>query len=169
MNANALVQCRVSAEMKAAVEAAASGTGSHASEWLRALLRRELAAAVAAEVGASGESVRSERITIRLRPGDGARLQQRARRRSMKGSTYAAAVLRAHLVKAPPIPDEEVALLKVTLARLSNLDRALRERDGSRDASDRLLTQTRHEVGVLRDELARLVRRNAESWDTPDA
>src|SRR5581483_5319967 len=46
---------------------------------------------------ASPREAATDRITIRLRPGDGAALKARAARRRMKTSTYLAALVRAHV------------------------------------------------------------------------
>ena len=44
-----------------------------------------------------GEAGEGDRITLRLRPGDGKWLRLRAQRRGMKYTTYAAALIRAHV------------------------------------------------------------------------
>src|SRR5229473_5938371 len=53
-----------------------------------------------------------DRITLRLRPGDGQWLRLRARRRGVKYTTYAAALIRAHVRANPPMPLEELARLE---------------------------------------------------------
>lgn len=72
----------------------------------------------------------SDRITIRLRPGDGTAIASRAEKRGMKASAYLAALVRAHVVANPPLAAQEVSALKysvVVLAGVSGyLVRALR-------------------------------------------
>lgn len=63
----------------------------------------------------------SDRITIRLRPGDGATIAQRAAARGMKTSAYLAALVRAHLRANPPLPVAELAALKESVAVLAGL------------------------------------------------
>jgi hypothetical protein len=63
----------------------------------------------------------SDRITIRLRPGDGATIARRATARGMKASAYLAALVRAHLYANPPIPAAELNALKESVAVLAGL------------------------------------------------
>ena len=63
----------------------------------------------------------SDRITIRLRPGDGATIAQRAAARGMKASAYLAALVRAPLRANPPLPVGELAALKESVAVLAGL------------------------------------------------
>ena len=51
---------------------------------------------------ATNESEPAEKYTVRLMGADAARLEERARGRSLTASGYAAHVLRAHLRAAPP-------------------------------------------------------------------
>ena len=62
------------------------------------------------------EAGEGDRLTLRLRPGDGKLLRLRARRRGMKYTTYAAALIRAHVRVDPPMPIEELARLDCSLA-----------------------------------------------------
>jgi hypothetical protein len=63
----------------------------------------------------------TDRITIRLRPGDGQAIAQRAARRGMKVSGYLAGLVRAHLAVNPPLAANEVAALKQSIAALVSL------------------------------------------------
>lgn len=68
------------------------------------------------------ESIRAtDRITIRLRPGDGAVIARRAAERDMKASTYLAAMARAHIATDPPLPANELAALKHSIVALSSV------------------------------------------------
>ena len=69
----------------------------------------------------------TDRITIRLRPGDACAVGRRAAMRGMKASTYLAALVRAHLVANPPLPAEELAALKQSVAVLADVNRVLRQ------------------------------------------
>jgi len=72
----------------------------------------------------------TDRLTIRLRPGDRSAIASRASRRGMKASAYLAALVRAHVVANPPLAAQELSALKysvVVLAGVSgHLVRALR-------------------------------------------
>lgn len=72
----------------------------------------------------------SDRITIRLRPGDGNAIASRAAMRGMKASAYLAALVRAHVVADPPLAAQELSALKHSVAVLAgiggHLVRALR-------------------------------------------
>ena len=50
----------------------------------------------------------SDRITIRLRPGDGLEVIRRATERGMRPATYVSALVRAHITANPPLPAAEV-------------------------------------------------------------
>lgn len=63
----------------------------------------------------------TDRITIRLRPGDGETIAQRAAARGMKVSAYLAALVRAHVQANPPLPAGELVALKKSVAILAGL------------------------------------------------
>ncbi len=60
----------------------------------------------------------SERITIRLRPGDRRRVRERALARRMRDAGYLAALVRAHVVANPPLPKSEIDELKQAIGAL---------------------------------------------------
>src|SRR3974377_875671 len=71
---------------------------------------------------AAAERVRTtDRITIRLRPGDGNVIARRARERGVKTSTYLVALARAHIAADPPLLPSELATLKQSIATLAGL------------------------------------------------
>lgn len=63
----------------------------------------------------------TDRITIRLRPGDGAVIARRAAARGMKVSGYLSALVRAHVRGNPPLPHAELAALKSSVTALAGL------------------------------------------------
>src|SRR5262245_14026778 len=69
---------------------------------------------------------RCDKVSLRLRPGDGKLLRKRAQARGMKYSTYAAALIRAHLRASPPMPLGELAQLERSVAEVSALAKTLR-------------------------------------------
>jgi hypothetical protein len=73
----------------------------------------------------SGRQSATDRITIRLRPGDRLALNQRASQRGIRSSTYLAALVRAHIAARPPLTIDELTVLKQGVAVLAKLNRAL--------------------------------------------
>jgi hypothetical protein len=112
---------------------------AHEKEWFATLARSRgvseaaLALSVIRSIADSGcldpyakgpRTPATDRITIRLRPGDGQTIARRASERGMKPSAYLAALVRAHLAVNPPLAASELAALKqsvVVLARLAIL------------------------------------------------
>ena len=75
---------------------------------IRAFVDAEGRTQAPAEYDPAAERVRAtDRITIRLRPGDGGVIAGRARARGVKTSTYLAALVRAHLACDPPLTTAE--------------------------------------------------------------
>jgi hypothetical protein len=117
----------------------------------------------------------ADRITIRLRPGDSEWLRLRAVGRGMHPSTYAAAVVRAHVRADPPMPQNELALLERSLGEVRKSGSALRAialaieagqgADGPLNAKLATLLQA---LEGLRQELREVVRVNRISWEAAD-
>jgi hypothetical protein len=123
---------------------------------------------------ASGRRERStDRITIRLRPGDRRTINERAHRRDMKASTYLAALVRAHVATNPPLTENELDALKRGVIILAGLGRLLTRmfRDGARAGSmpkDLLeqLSLTRAMVAALEKVTSNLVCAALKSWES---
>jgi predicted DNA binding CopG/RHH family protein len=84
----------------------------------------------------------TDRITARLRPGDGRAISQRASLRGMRASTYLAALVRAHVAANPPLTVEEIATLKQGVVLLAKLGQSLSH-----------ISRTAAQVGALSPEL----------------
>lgn len=67
----------------------------------------------------------TDRITIRLRPGDGAALDARATQRGVKASTYLAALVHAHLGASPILTADELHTVKQAVVVLAGVGRVL--------------------------------------------
>ena len=67
------------------------------------------------------------RLYIRLRHDDRMMLHERAERRDMPAATYVAALVRAHLRALAPLPQEELATLKRSIAELGAVGRNLNQ------------------------------------------
>src|SRR4030095_259215 len=66
---------------------------------------------------------RESRLTIRLRPDDRLLLRERAVARGMAPATYVSVLTRAHLRTGAPLPKEELASLKRSVAELGAIGR----------------------------------------------
>lgn len=115
----------------------------------------------------------TDRITIRLRPGDGAVVAKRAEARGMKASTYLAALVRSHVSANPPLPKAELAALKEAITVLGAvghlLARTARAPSLSGAEGEELgqsLSRTRAVVAALERRAHDLVRAALISWET---
>ena len=123
-----------------------------------------------------GKAGEGDRITLRLRPGDGQWLRRRAERRGMKYTTYAAALIRAHVRADPPMPLEELARLERGLAQISALGRRLNQiactasiGQGVDSGLRPELTGVLRAVEELRQAVREVVRANRISWEAENA
>jgi hypothetical protein len=125
-------------------------------------------ATAAAETGAA-----TDRITIRLRPGDGAAIALRAAQRGMKASTYLAALARAHVWVNPPLAATELATLKQSIVVLAGLGQLLARMArnpalagaGLEDLRQ-ILGRTRAAVAALEQRTHDLARVALISWES---
>lgn len=167
-----------SPDQKAGFAALAHSRGLSQSKLLglliEALLARSPMAQAAGQV--QPESSERDRITIRLRPGDGKLLRSRAQRRRMNYTTYVAALIRAHVRADPPMPLEELSVLERCLAEvsaisrsLSQLARAAREGQDADSGQQPELGSVRKAVEELRQALREVVKANRISWESADA
>jgi hypothetical protein len=122
----------------------------------------------AADTGAA-----TDRITIRLRPGDGAAIALRATKRGMKASTYLASLARAHVRVNPPLAATELATLKQSIVVLAGLGRLLAQTarnpaltgPGLEDVRQSL-SRTRAAVAALEQRTHDLARAALISWES---
>jgi hypothetical protein len=108
----------------------------------------------------------TDRITIRLRPGDGEAIARRAVQRGMKAATYVAALVRAHVVVDPPLAAKELAALKQSVVVLAAMGRLLARTRLSPGASQEDLHRTRAAVADLEQSTHDLARAALISWET---
>ena len=109
----------------------------------------------------------TDRITIRLRPGDGTSIARRAAQRGIKPSAYIAALVRAHVAQNPPWPEKELAALKQSVVVLAGLRRLLTQsaKSASGTARDNL-QRTRAAVAALEQRTHDLARAALISWES---
>jgi len=165
------------AEKKARFAALAGSRGLSQSGLLglmvdAVLARNPLDAAVEELHGRGGQG---DRVSLRLRRGDGKLLRQRAQVRGMKYTTYAAVLIRSHLRVHPPMPLAELARLERSLAEVSSIAESLRG-IGSAPAGWRgndhtlglELSRIVPAVERLWQQMRELVKANVLSWEASD-
>jgi hypothetical protein len=109
----------------------------------------------------------TDRITIRLRPGDGTSIARRAAQRGMKPSAYLAALVRAHVAGNPPWPENELATLKRSVVVLAGLGRLMAQAAKNASGIDRDdLQRTRAAVAALEQRTHDLARAALISWES---
>jgi hypothetical protein len=111
----------------------------------------------------------TDRITIRLRPGDA----RRASERGMKPSAYLAALVRAHVGVNPPLTADEVAALKHSIVVLAGLGTLLAQatrnpalRGPGLEDLQQNISRTRAGVAALEQRTHELVRKALISWES---
>jgi hypothetical protein len=119
------------------------------------------------------QSPATDRITIRLRPGDGEAIARRASERGMKPSAYLAALVRAHVAVNPPLASKEIAELKHSIIVLSDLGTLLAQiahipaMAGPRlEELRQNISRTRTAVAALEQRTHDLVRTALISWES---
>lgn len=173
MAAEAIVQCRVTPEMKTLLRALAAREQTTESALVRQLL--EIVVRASAQTGfprveAIDKVNREARVSIRLPVEDRILLADRAAARGMPSATYVAALVRSHLRRVTPLPKDELRALKRCIAELAALGRNLNEvaravHQGSPAALGREDLRALMKVCEgLRDHVRALIRANAESW-----
>lgn len=110
----------------------------------------------------SGRQPATDRITIRLRPGDRRTLNQRAAQRGIRSSTYVAALVRAHIAASPPLTIDELAVLKHGVAVLATLGRALSQTARCVTQGGPLPPEFQKELSLTRTVVAALEQRTHE-------
>jgi hypothetical protein len=122
-----------------------------------------------------GGAGRGDRVSLRLRPGDGKLLRRRAQARGMKYTTYAAVLIRAHLRAHPPMPLGELAKLERSLAEVSavaeclgEIARAVTQGHGGDPAWGRELSSAVPAVERLWRQMREVVKANVLSWESAD-
>ena len=165
------ITARPSLEEKAHFAALAAVSGlseaALALKAIRTVLERDDSLARTSAATAAREAAR-DRITIRLRPGDGSAIASRAAMRGMKASAYLAALVRAHVVANPPLAAQELSALKYSVAVLAGISghlvRALRNASAGdiRDA----LQRTQAAVAALEQRTHDFAKAAVISWES---
>lgn len=175
MAADAVVRCRVTSATKTVLQSIAAREQITESALVRQLLDT-LARTSAIEMPTISKpdktDLRAERLSIRLAPDDRVLLGERAATRGMPSATYVAVLVRSHLRKLTPLPAEELAALKRSIAELGAVGRNLNQiaralnASGRSDGIGRQDLEAMLKIAVaLRDHVRALLRANETSWE----
>jgi predicted DNA binding CopG/RHH family protein len=171
-NGNTRLSTWLSVDAKARFSAAAARQDLSESALLKRLVEQMLS--VTPDEANSNPSMRSEprgaRLTVRLVPEDRFLLRERAAARGMPVATYVSSLVRAHLRTLAPLPREELAELRHSIAELSAVGRSLNQiaralnQDAGVGAPGRNQVQAMIRVAEgLRDHFRKLLKANIES------
>jgi len=126
----AVLGTRTSSETKARFAALAAQQGLTGSALLALLIDKVVAGNTASDAIGSAHRTRemecaSDRLTLRLRPGDRTLADAKAAARRMKTSSYLVMLVRTHVRSTPVMPPAELDELKGVVGHLAALGRQL--------------------------------------------
>src|SRR4029077_1077460 len=175
MAVDALVRCRVRSETKTLLQSIAAREQITESALVRQLLETLVKASATANAPpgkAERPDWRGERLSIRLAPDDRLLLSDRAAARGMPSATYVAVLVRSHLRRLTPLPTEELAALKRSIAELGAVGRNLNQIARTLNAVGRSNGPGRQDLEsmlriavALRDHVKALLIANETSWE----
>jgi hypothetical protein len=176
MAVDAVVRCRVSSETKTLLQSIAAREQITESALVRQLLETVVKASASADTPiakAEGLDLRGERLSIRLAADDRLLLSDRASARGMPSATYVAVLVRSHLRRLTPLPTEELAALKRSIAELGAVGRNLNHVARALNAGGRSNGPGRQDLEsmlkiavALRDHVKALLIANETSWES---
>ena len=174
MARNKISAVRLSAEEKAQFSSVAAGFGLTEA----ALLKRLVDGAIdPARLGRSSfqepaQGARLSKMLICLHPDVRIPLAERARARGLPAATYAAAVLRSHVLNLRPLPKVEMQAFEQGVVQLSIIGRNVNQLVRMANANGELELPGRHELGLflkvctaLRDHFKAALMANKASWE----
>ena len=180
MTTSARLLTSVPPEERERFTALAEDQGVSVSRLLAGLVHKAVRETPEAKIERLRESARqgkapAEKYTVRLTSVDGARLEERAQRRSVTASGYVAHLLRAHLRASPPMPYgefqeikrvvNELAGIRAELSRLTEGIPGYEIEEGLKQSVVRLLPALRG----IREQIQSALVINSRSWEAPDA
>jgi len=178
MSADAFIQCRVTSETKALIQALADREQITESTLVRQLLEVVLRTSAVSGVPRVGEIERPNRetrLSVRLDPSDRLLLKERAAARGVPSATYIAALVRSHLRGITPLmKDERLALdrvvteLTVVGRNLNQMARALNRGQGVAPGRQEVQAMLRV-CSALRDHVKALLVTNEKTWEVGHA
>lgn len=174
MSADAFIQCRVTSETKALIQALADREQITESTLVRQLLEVVLRTSTAGgtpRVDGMERLNRETRLSVRLDPNDRLLLNEWAAARGVPAATYIAALMRSHLRAITPIMKEErqaldrvVVELTAVGRNLNQMARALNRGQGVPPGRQEVQAMLRV-CSALRDHVKALLVANEKSWE----
>lgn len=190
MVASEFVKARLPLELKQRVQAVAERQLLSESAWLKRLVVRELQAVDGGRLEAlealdaaypdtcrkrlkERPSLCSSRVYVRLRKGDWQLLDARAEARGMRPATYVSVLTRSHLRRLPPLPKDELLVLRRSISELAAIGRNINQITRTANEGGRLPGSAREEFRAilkvceaLRDNTKALLKANLISWES---
>ena len=174
MAAEAFIQCRVTSETKALIQALADRERITESVLVRQLLEvvlRTSAVSGIPRLEVTERPNRDTRLYVRLDSNDRLLLKERSAARCVPPATYVAALVRSHLRGITPLLNEERHALDRVVAELTAVGRHLNQMARALNRGQTVTTR-RDDVqamlrmcGALRDHVKALLAANDKSWD----
>jgi uncharacterized protein (DUF1778 family) len=174
MSVDAFIQCRVTSETKALIQALADRERITESTLVRQFLEVVLRTSAVSEIpriDGMERPNRETRLSVRLDPSDRLLLKERAAARGVPSATYIAALIRSHLRGITPLMKEERLALDRVVAELSAVGRNLNQmaralNRGQGVAPGRQEVQAMLRVcSALRDHMKALLVANEKTWE----
>ena len=133
-------------------------------------------ASPAAAIASPSREPRGAKLYVRLRLDDRALLSDRAGRRGLPSATYVSVLVRSHLRQLAPLPKDELAALKRSVAELGAIGRTLNQIARVAHQSGKPAGPGREDLRVmlkvaeaLRDHVKGLIKANQISWEQGNA
>ena len=115
----------------------------------------------------------TRRVSVRLRADDMLSLRERAKARGLPASTYISYLVRSHLTAQTPLPSEELAVLKRSVAEIgaigrniNQIARAVNQQQWPSGPDPAVLGQMFRVLDTTRVQIKALISANLASWDS---
>jgi hypothetical protein len=174
MSGNVHLKAWVSPNTKARFAASARSQGVSESALLRRLVETVVGSELTSEeaIAPPDPVPASGRISVRLAVDDLLFLRERSLKRSMPPATYVSYLVRSHLRRLTPIPDNELKLLTHAVNQVIAVGRNLNQIARALNAGDMTSGATRGDLRAvlsacvaLRDSFNAVLDRNIQSWE----
>jgi antitoxin component of RelBE/YafQ-DinJ toxin-antitoxin module len=173
---NAHLQTWVSREFKERFARVAKAQGLSESALLRRLLEKIVPTDRLPDcvlIAPVEEVPSARRVSVRLRADDLHFLRERARARSLPTSTYISYLVRSHLRAQAPLPTQELAALKRSVAEIgaigrniNQIARAVNQQQWPSGPDAAVLSEMVRVLAATRAHIKALINANLASWDS---
>lgn len=115
----------------------------------------------------------ARRVSVRLRADDLLLLRERAKARGLPTSTYISYLVRSHLTAQTPLPTQELAALKRSVAEIgaigrniNQIARAVNQQQWPSGPDAAVLSEMNRVLTAMRAHIKALINANLSSWDS---